>query len=67
MELEDGQLLQQLQVQGRFYQPFDLKNYPLDKQSLPIIIEDSSNTRDAVYYVFDESESGAMRQIATSR
>jgi hypothetical protein len=65
-DLGDGLFLQQLQVQGRFYQPFDLKSYPLDRQQLPIMLEDSSNTRDAVYYVYDEGWSLVARCAALS-
>lgn len=47
-----------MKVQGRFFQPLDLKAYPLDKQRLRITIEDNSNTRDVVVYQPDVAGSG---------
>lgn len=56
-KLADGQKLQVMRVQGRFFQPFDLSNYPLDKQQLQITIEDSVNDNTAIVYVPDTTDS----------
>lgn len=53
LALPDDTYLQQMRVQGRFFQPFDLGNYPLDKQSLQITLEDTVNDNTMVVYVPD--------------
>lgn len=47
----------QLYFQGRLYQPLDLKNYPLDRQTLSINIENNAETRNLVRYVADDEQS----------
>jgi hypothetical protein len=56
--LDNGDNVMQLRVQGRFFQPFDMRDYPLDSQELTVIVEDSTNTDDAVVYVPDVEASG---------
>lgn len=56
--LSSGENLQAMRVQGRFFQPFDLSNYPLDKQELNIYIEDSVNDESIIVYQADNSASG---------
>lgn len=56
--LENGQFAQTLSVQGRFYKAFELNNYPLDSQTLTIMLEDSSNTVDSIVYRVDSTQSG---------
>jgi hypothetical protein len=56
--LSNGDNLMPLRIQGRFFQPFDLRDYPLDSQELTLLIEDSTNTEDAVVYVPDVEGSG---------
>lgn len=56
--LADGSFYQIMRIEGRFVQPFSLSNYPLDKQSLSIMIEDTTNGADAVSYVIDTESSG---------
>jgi hypothetical protein len=56
MDLPGGVHLQQMRVQGRFFQPFDLSNYPLDKQSLQITVEDTVNDNSAIVYVPDTAQ-----------
>lgn len=55
VELASGEMLQTMRVQGRFFQPFELSKYPLDKQELNIYLEDSVNDANTVVYVADES------------
>jgi hypothetical protein len=57
-ELPDGSKYMIFKVEGRFVQPFDLRNYPLDKQTLVIRIEDSVNTAQDVAFVIDQEKSG---------
>lgn len=56
--LSTGENLMAMRVQGRFFQPFDLRNYPLDHQELNIYIEDSVNDANTIVYVADSSASG---------
>ncbi|MDZ4294069.1 MAG: hypothetical protein U1C47_19385 [Hydrogenophaga sp.] len=56
--LADGSNYKIMRVEGRFVQPFNLANYPLDQQKLSIMVEDSVNTADAVYYEVDKENSG---------
>ncbi|KAI9012236.1 hypothetical protein DFJ74DRAFT_645426 [Hyaloraphidium curvatum] len=54
----DGMLVQELHIQGLMYQPFDLRNFPLDQQRLTLNVEDSVHQRDHIVYVPDFAESG---------
>lgn len=56
--LPSGENLQTVSVQGRFYKAFSLKDYPLDAQTLTIMIEDSTSTADQIKYRVDEAQSG---------
>ncbi len=56
--LEDGSYYQITRFQGRFFQPFDLSDYPLDHQRLSIYIENSQSTIDKIVYVADTEDSG---------
>ena len=57
LRLKDGQSLQQLHVQGQFFQPLSLHDYPLDKHELSIVIEDSTFPVDARVYKEDAGQS----------
>lgn len=57
-KLPDGRLYQALRVEGRFVQPFALARYPLDQQSLDILLENSVYTTDQLVYVADQEQSG---------
>lgn len=56
--LSNGENLQSMRVQGRFFEPFDLSSYPLDSQELNIYIEDSVNDNNVIVYQADTSDSG---------
>ena len=56
--LPDGSKYQIMRVEGRFVQPFSLADYPLDKQKLSIMVEDTTNGAAAVSYVIDKDSSG---------
>lgn len=62
-KLSDGSNYQILRIQGRFYQPFDLVNYPLDSQKLTLLVENSSDTVDKVVYVPDTTDSGFDKSL----
>jgi len=47
-----------LKIDGKFSQPFDLKRFPLDHQTLQIIIEDSSYYKESLVYKPDTIDSG---------
>ncbi len=56
--LEDGSKYQIMRVEGRFVQPFNLSDYPLDRQKLSIMMEDTTNGAETISYVFDTQGSG---------
>ena len=51
--LPGGYHLQQIRVQGRFFEPFNLANYPLDKQHLQVTLENLNDPINKVVYVPD--------------
>jgi hypothetical protein len=55
--LADGSQYQIMRVEGRFVQPFSLADYPLDRQQLSIMVQDTHGA-DVVSYVFDTKDSG---------
>ena len=55
-DLPSGEHLQTMRVQGRFFEPFVLSNYPLDKQNLEITLEDTLNDNTKIVYVPDNKE-----------
>jgi hypothetical protein len=63
--LPDGSHYQVLTVQGRFFQPFSLRDFPLDRQTLSISVEDSVHGQDQLVYIPDMQDSGfgAMLKI----
>lgn len=61
--LEDGSYYQIARIQGRFFQPFDLTNYPLDKQKLILLVENSANA-DKVVFLPDTDSSGYDQNLA---
>lgn len=52
-ELEDGSLYQILRVQGKFSKKLPLYNYPFDRQSLVLIMEDGAHDTSALVYEVD--------------
>ncbi|MFZ4524598.1 MAG: hypothetical protein ACOYOE_03380 [Chlorobium sp.] len=56
--LSNGEKYQVIRIDGVFFQPFDLKNYPLDKQELSLYMENSADSYDKVFYVPDKISSG---------
>jgi hypothetical protein len=54
----DGSFYQSIRVTGRFFQPFSLLNFPLDKQTLPVILENSAYGIDQVIYELDRRDTG---------
>jgi hypothetical protein len=61
--LPSGEKLQQFHVQGQFYEPLLLEDYPLDKHNLRIEIEDSTYPADQLVYVPDIARSGISPEI----
>lgn len=56
--MADGSKYQALKVEGRFYQPFNLTDYPLDQQKLTIQIEDTLHSAEELSYVIDQENTG---------
>ncbi|MCI3132309.1 hypothetical protein [Phenylobacterium aquaticum] len=61
--LKDGSKYQIFRIEGRFVQPFSLADYPLDRQHLSILVEDTTNSSDALAYVIDRADSGMGRTL----
>ncbi len=58
IELPDGSSYQSMRVNGRFYQPYDLRRFPLDSQYISIYVEDSARSYDQVVFVADRENTG---------
>jgi hypothetical protein len=56
--MADGSKYQILKVEGRFYQPFNLTDYPLDQQKLTIQVEDALYSAEELSFVIDQENSG---------
>lgn len=56
-QLADGSQYQIMRIEGRFVQPFNLASYPIDRQKLSIMVEDSVNTADVIHYEIDKENS----------
>ena len=56
--LPSGEKIQQYRVQGQFFQPLDLTDYPIDTQTLSLTVEDTTYATDELVYVADTDESG---------
>jgi hypothetical protein len=63
MVLPDGSSYQVFRIQGRFFQPFDLVNYPLDKQKLTLLVETADDTIDNVVFAMDNEASGYDQEL----
>ena len=61
--LSDGSKYQIMHIEGHFFQKFILSDFPLDKQKLSILVEDSSHGYQQVSYVIDQSSSGIGDQL----
>lgn len=62
-ELPDGSQYQQFRLEGRFVQPFSLADYPLDRHSLSIRVEDTSNGAKQLAFVIDQESSGVDQKL----
>lgn len=56
--LPDGRRYQCLRIEGRFFQPFSLKRFPLEQHTLSLSIEDNTYSADKLLYRFDHRHSG---------
>ena len=54
----DGRHYQCLRIEGRFFQPFSLKRFPLEHHTISLSLEDNTYTVDKVIYRFDQKNSG---------
>lgn len=62
--LANGEKYQVIRLQGRFFDPYDLSNYPLDHQHLSIYLENTTDTLDLTAYVPDTTASGFDQNMA---
>jgi hypothetical protein len=54
----DGRKYQCLRIEGRFFQPFSLKRFPLEHHTLTLSLEDNTYTVDKIIYRLDQKHSG---------
>lgn len=63
VKLSDGSFYQSLRIEGRFAQPFNLTDFPLDQQNLALIVEDTTYTSDQLVYMPDTVDTGYGKQL----
>ncbi len=56
--LSNGEKYQTIRIDGCFFQPFNLNDYPLDKQELSLLVENSNDTYNKICYVPDNASNG---------
>ena len=56
--LEDGRRYQSLRIEGRFFHPFSLSRFPLERHRLLVSIEDDTYPASDVVYRIDRKNSG---------
>jgi hypothetical protein len=56
--LPDGRQYQCLRIEGRFFQPFSLKRFPLEHHRVSISLEDNTYDASRIVYSFDQKDSG---------
>ena len=56
--LPDGRKYQAIRIEGRFFNSFSLKRFPLESHTLAIKIEDNTYAADKLIYRFDRSHYG---------
>jgi len=56
--LPDGRRYQCLRIEGRFFQPFSLRRFPLEQHTLSLSIEDNTYSADKLVYRFERRHSG---------
>lgn len=61
--LPTGEFIQQFHMQGQFFQPLSLNDFPLDSHGLSIWIEDSTYQASQFVYVLDQEGSGVAPDI----
>lgn len=53
-----GGFYQIMQIHGRFFQPFELEDFPFDTQNLSVIVQDEYRAHENVVYIPDTEQSG---------
>lgn len=61
--LADGSRYQSWRIEGRLAQPFSLAAYPLDRQKLSFMLEDTTAGADTLAYVIDQAGSGIGARV----
>jgi len=58
IKLPDGRSYQSMRIEGRFFNSFSLKRFPLESHTLILKIEDNTYAADKLVYRFDRRHSG---------
>jgi len=64
--LKDGNYYQCLRIEGRFFQPFSMLRFPLERHTVSMTIEDNTDPADKLQYKFDQRNSGVDESVNMS-
>lgn len=56
--LNDGNKYMLFRIEGRFFNPFSVQNFPIDKQILSVLIENEEYQMNQLIYLADDNQSG---------
>lgn len=59
----DGSKYQLLQVHGKFFQPFELENFPFDRQNISLVLQDEHALKNRIVFVPDVANSGFSHNL----
>ena len=63
-QLPDGSKYQLFRIEGRFSQPLNFADYPLDSHGLKLMIEETANSVNDLAYVIDESSTSLSSVVS---
>ena len=63
IQSKDGESFQIFHIQGNFFLPMGLNDYPLDKHALLVKIQDSTYTTDKLVYVMDQKSTAINPEL----
>lgn len=64
--LSDGSKYRSFRIEGRFFNPFDVTNFPVDKQSLSLVLENELYESARLVYQVDASKSGIDKSVVVT-
>jgi hypothetical protein len=64
--LADGSRYKSFRVEGRFFEPFNVSNFPLDVQKLTFVLESDKYNAETLVFVPDNQQSSIHKNITVS-